>query len=278
VIEIGRDTVFRSDPRTWLEDKLDSYSLQDDVIKPEFFETVLLAGGGHISYMVVETRWGKTSLQSLDNGEGMQCAPGPYIVHRDSLWQVLRLYDDIQKAFLVTLRPDQDERWGLSLSGWSETLIRVRFVLLNDGDHGWDCASAAVKSRLAIQSSRHDLSRYRVAVKDAFDIAGVKTSMCNRAYLGLYPPASSTATAIATLIKRGIQVLGKTKLSSFLSREEPSESVDFQAAWNPRGDGHQGPGGSSSGSAVAVAAYDWVDVGIGTDSKFICSHSVTRPH
>jgi Asp-tRNA(Asn)/Glu-tRNA(Gln) amidotransferase A subunit family amidase len=108
-----------------------------------------------------------------------------------------------------------------------------------------------------------------VAVKDAFDLAGVKTSMCSRAYFRLYPRAISTAVAIAGLTQCGIQVLGKTKLSSFLSREEPSESVDYQTAWNPRGDGYQGPGGSSSGSAVAVAAYDWVDVGIGTDREFV---------
>ncbi|KAH8721516.1 amidase signature domain-containing protein, partial [Phaeosphaeriaceae sp. PMI808] len=113
----------------------------------------------------------------------------------------------------------------------------------------------------------------RVAVKDAFDLAGVKTSMCNRAYFELYPPATHTAIAIAGLVERGIQILGKTKLSSFLSREEPSESVDYQAVWNPRGDSYQGPGGSSSGSAAAVAAYDWVDVGIGTDTN----GSIRRP-
>lgn len=91
--------------------------------------------------------------------------------------------------------------------------------------------------------------------------------MCNRAYLGLYPPARFTAPAIAGIISGGASILGKTKLSSFLSREEPSESVDFQTPWNPRGDGYQTPGGSSSGSGVATAAYDWVDIGIGTDSK-----------
>ena len=53
----------------------------------------------------------------------------------------------------------------------------------------------------------------------------------------------------------------------FLSREEATESTDFQTAWNPRADGFQSPGGSSSGSAVAVAAYPWIDIGNGTDSK-----------
>jgi Asp-tRNA(Asn)/Glu-tRNA(Gln) amidotransferase A subunit family amidase len=56
-------------------------------------------------------------------------------------------------------------------------------------------------------------------------------------------------------------------MSMFLSREEPAEAIDVQTAWNPRGDGYQGPGGSSSGSAAAVARYEWLDVALGTDSK-----------
>ena len=147
-------------------------------------------------------------------------------------------------------------------------LIYISFVPLGLGSHVYDCASVAVKSRLSAQRPPPgDLSKYRVVIKDAFDLAGVKTSMCNKAYLSCYPPAMSNAASLADLVKRGVQVLGKTKLSSFLSREEPSEAVDYQTAWNPRGDGYQTPGGSSSGSAAAVAAYDWIDIGIGTDSE-----------
>jgi Asp-tRNA(Asn)/Glu-tRNA(Gln) amidotransferase A subunit family amidase len=90
--------------------------------------------------------------------------------------------------------------------------------------------------------------------------------MCNTAYLELYPASRSTAPAITVVIDGGASILGKTKLSSLLSREEPAESVDFQSVFNPRGDGYQSPGGSSSGSAAAVAAYEWIDIGIGTDS------------
>ena len=116
-------------------------------------------------------------------------------------------------------------------------------------------------------------AEWRVAIKDAFDIRGLRTSMCNKAYLELYPPAFNTASSIKKIIEGGSSVLGKTKLSSFLSREEATESVDFQAAWNPRADGYQTTGGSSSGSAAAVAAYDWIDIGIGTDTN----GSIRRP-
>ena len=111
------------------------------------------------------------------------------------------------------------------------------------------------------------LGGWRVSLKDSFDLEGVKTSLCNRAYLELYPGAEQSTPGVEDIIRKGALILGKTKLSMLLSREEPSESVDYQAAWNPRGDGYQGPGGSSSGSAAAVAAYDWLDIGIGSDSR-----------
>jgi hypothetical protein len=43
--------------------------------------------------------------------------------------------------------------------------------------------------------------------------------------------------------------------------------VDSQCSFNCRGDGYQDPGISSTGSAAALAAYEWLDVAIGTDSK-----------
>jgi Asp-tRNA(Asn)/Glu-tRNA(Gln) amidotransferase A subunit family amidase len=89
-------------------------------------------------------------------------------------------------------------------------------------------------------------------------------------------------------------ILSKTKLNSFGVWEEPTEYIDYQAPWNPRADGYQSPGGSSSGSAVAIAAYDWIDIAIGSDSKqcppksgdivklptetsFVASGSISRP-
>lgn len=63
-------------------------------------------------------------------------------------------------------------------------------------------------------------------------------------------------------------VVGKTKLNSFGNWEEPPKYIDYQVPWSPRGDGYQSTGGSSSGSAAAVAGYDWLDITIGTDSEF----------
>jgi len=104
-------------------------------------------------------------------------------------------------------------------------------------------------------------------VKDIFQIEGIKTSVCNRAFYELYPPASQTAACVKILEQKGAHVVGTTKLAAFAATEEPIECVDYQAPWNPRADGHQSPAGSSSGSGVAVASYDWIDIAIGSDSK-----------
>lgn len=104
-------------------------------------------------------------------------------------------------------------------------------------------------------------------MKDMFNIKGLRTSVGNRDFFNLYPPCTDTASAIQRLIAAGAEILGKSKLSSFAAREEPTESVDFQAPFNPRGDGYQSPAGSSSGSAAAVSSYNWLDFAIGSDSK-----------
>lgn len=52
--------------------------------------------------------------------------------------------------------------------------------------------------------------------------------------------------------------------------EHPTQSVEYQAPFNPRGDGYLITGGSSGGAAGAVAAYDWIDLAICSDNMF-CS-------
>jgi Asp-tRNA(Asn)/Glu-tRNA(Gln) amidotransferase A subunit family amidase len=127
----------------------------------------------------------------------------------------------------------------------------------------------AVQSRLQTTATpSHPLAGWRVAVKDIFQIEGLKTSVCNRAFYDLYPPASQTAACIKLLEEKGALILGTTKLAAFAATEEPIECVDYQAPWNPRADGYQSPAGSSSGSGVAVASYQWVDIAVGSDSKF----------
>ena len=126
----------------------------------------------------------------------------------------------------------------------------------------------AVPSRLKFQRQPHlPMAGLRIAVKDNFDLQGTKTSLCSRAYCDTYPPKRESAPCIQRLIDSGAVIVGKTKLTSFATWEEPTESIDYQAPWNPRADGFLSAGGSSNGSGAAIGAYDWLDIAIGSDSE-----------
>ena len=58
------------------------------------------------------------------------------------------------------------------------------------------------------------------------------------------------------LIDAGANVVGKAHLSSLAMMEHPTQSVDYQAPFNPGGDGYLITDGSSGGSAAVIAAYD----------------------
>lgn len=125
----------------------------------------------------------------------------------------------------------------------------------------------AVPSRRSHNASDlRPLAGLRISVKDIFALAGIKTSLCNRAFHDLYPAEVKSAAAVAKLLSLGATVVGKTDMVSFALQEHPTQCIDYQMAFNPRADGYQIPGGSSSGGAAAIAAYDWLDLSVVTDS------------
>jgi Asp-tRNA(Asn)/Glu-tRNA(Gln) amidotransferase A subunit family amidase len=113
------------------------------------------------------------------------------------------------------------------------------------------------------------LKGVRVAVKDIFEVENVRTSVCSKAYYELHysSPPKKSAACVELLIAAGAAIVGTTKLASFAATEEPIECIDYKALWNPRADGYRSPAGSSSGSGAAVAAYEWLDFAIGSDSE-----------
>ena len=99
-----------------------------------------------------------------------------------------------------------------------------------------------------------------VAVKDNVDVAGLPTTAACPEFA--YVPEVS-ATAVARLVEQGALILGKTNLDQFatglVGTRSPYGAV--RCAWDPE----RVSGGSSSGSAVAVA-LGIADIGIGTDT------------
>jgi aspartyl-tRNA(Asn)/glutamyl-tRNA(Gln) amidotransferase subunit A len=100
-----------------------------------------------------------------------------------------------------------------------------------------------------------------LAVKDLFCVAGVPSMAASRILEGYRPPY--TSTAVAKLRAAGAAVLGKTNMDEF-AMGSSNENSGFGPVLNPW-DRTRVPGGSSGGSAAAVAAglAPWA---IGTDT------------
>ena len=106
--------------------------------------------------------------------------------------------------------------------------------------------------------------------KDVFDIAGTRTGFGSPAWLETHDPPRTTATAVQQLLDAGASMVGKTHTDE-LTYSLTGENVHYGTPVNVRAPDRI-PGGSSNGSAAAVAA-GLVDFAIGTD----CGGSVRLP-
>ena len=100
-----------------------------------------------------------------------------------------------------------------------------------------------------------------VAVKDNLCTKDAPTTCASRVLAGFRPPY--TATAVERLLAADAIVVGKTNLDEF-AMGSTCEYSAFQVTRNPR-DPDRVPGGSSGGSAAAVAACE-VPLALGTDT------------
>ena len=101
------------------------------------------------------------------------------------------------------------------------------------------------------------------AVKDLFDVAGLPTLGSTPDWNPARTPASDHAWVVARLLEAGASVVGKT-VTDEVSLGIFGENKHHGRVINPRAPGHV-PGGSSSGSAAAVAG-GLCDFALGTDT------------
>lgn len=130
--------------------------------------------------------------------------------------------------------------------------------------------TVAVPSRLYYTPTKEKpYAGLRLGIKDIIDLKGLKTGASSRAYTDFHPARDTTAETVQRLIDLGFVIVGKLKTTQFADSEWPTcDWVDYHGPFNPRGDGYLTPSGSSAGSAVAVASYDWLDFALGSDSRF----------
>ncbi len=128
-----------------------------------------------------------------------------------------------------------------------------------------DIAGAFVPgARIKIDATGHGpLDGLTFGVKDLIDVAGVTTGGGNPDWLATHEPAHAHASAVARLLSAGASVDGKT-ITDELAYSLEGENAHYGTPLNPRWP-HALPGGSSSGSASAVAA-GIVDFALGTDT------------
>jgi amidase len=107
------------------------------------------------------------------------------------------------------------------------------------------------------------LSGLRFALKDLFHLAGVATSAGNPDWLNSHDIPTETATVPAVLLAAGARLTGKT-ITDEIAWSLNGENLHYGTPRNVAAPGRI-PGGSSSGSAAAVAA-GLVDFAIGTDT------------
>ena len=101
------------------------------------------------------------------------------------------------------------------------------------------------------------------AAKDIFDVAGHVTGGGNPDWKATHPPAEKTAWIIQTLVDAGATMVGKTHTDE-LTRGILGENAHYGTPVNPKAPDRV-PGGSSSGSASAVAG-GLVDFALGSDT------------
>ncbi|KPI38360.1 uncharacterized protein AB675_12105 [Cyphellophora attinorum] len=194
---------------------------------------------------------GAMSVEGLD-----QLEPGPYVASLTAsgagLSMVYRLYEDRYRTFIFGAYPSPNDEstympFPVNVAKYQDPLIPV-------------------PSKIYSWSDPRPFAGLRVSIKDLYDIKGLQSAGGSRAWASITPVANASAVAIQRIIDLGGHLVGKQKTAQFASGADPWDWYDVQYPFNPRGDEWLTCSASSSGGGCSIAAYDWLDHAIGSDT------------
>jgi hypothetical protein len=271
VLKVTPFTYLGAVNQTSLFTTINQFLSKDDVFSAAFLGTVLVdsnVSASQFKNLPVPVE----SVQVLDlaldtmslNGTLLR---GPYFLSPDgSITMAYRLYPDPNFAWVESITGPDNNGVYTPVSGST-----------GDGVNGG--VSVAVPSRLYYPpaSEEKPLSGLRFGIKDIIDVKGIRTSIGSRAIFSLDRIGNETGVAVQKLVDLGAVLIGKVKTTQYALSEVPTgDYIDQLGPYNPRGDNYQNPQGSSVGSGVSVASYDWLDFTVGTDTGGLVT--IANPH
>ncbi|KAK2737897.1 hypothetical protein FQN57_007348 [Myotisia sp. PD_48] len=240
-----------------------NYLEKDDVFHVDFLQQIIFGGCcQNEMHLTAEMQdiFHEWNTQKVLCDPNLKISNGPYFALNGLVHSVWKVYEDDHLAFVQSLWPSLHDERQAHCPGHP---YRSHGIAVPARSYSKQWPSSFDREKVDLYSP---LRGMRVAVKDNYYIKGTRTTLGNRGFFNTYPVQKKNAEVVSRLLKAGVQIVGKNHLSSFAMMEHPTQSVDYQAPFNPRGDGYLITGGSSGGSSASVAAYDWIDFAICSDT------------
>ncbi|KAI0007521.1 amidase family protein [Xylariaceae sp. FL0662B] len=267
----------------YLQEAVSSYLLGDDVFTEDFLDGIYLTSNGtsvsildvsaleylssisprHLLLDASFPRINYLEVTHVASPHSPNLTAGPYVatISESSVAfsVVYRLYRDTYRNFLYGTYESNDGEGTFN----PVEIFFPRF---------WD-PMIPVPSRIYSWGDPRPFAGFRVAIKDLFDVKGLVTSGGSQAWAQIVQVANETAPSVQRIVDLGGVLVGKYKLAQFASGANPWQWQDEHYPFNPRGDGWLTCSASSSGGGCSVAAYEWLDFAIGSDT----GSSMRRP-
>jgi aspartyl-tRNA(Asn)/glutamyl-tRNA(Gln) amidotransferase subunit A len=138
-----------------------------------------------------------------------------------------------------------------------EDKVRAYIILTREEAY----RNAEIADELIASGRQSPLSGIPIAIKDNICTKGIPTTCASKSLKNFVPPYESTVTT--RLREQGYVLPGKTNLDEF-AMGSSTENSGFHTTRNPW-DNERAPGGSSGGSAAAVAADECI-AALGSDT------------